>query len=145
MGKILKIQINKIKGAPPVLTESCVAVKGSGIEGDRHVGMGKREVCLCRKELLDWMEGQSVQGLCFKKHKENLLIEGFACEELTPGRRLAGKEVVLEISDFPKHCFAEECELAKAGIHCQLKEEFQMAQVVQSGTMHTGEEIVLKD
>lgn len=144
MGKILKVQINKKKGEPPILVESCNAVKGSGIEGDRHMGRGEREVCLCRRELLDWMESQEIQGLCFARHKENLLIEGFACEELSPGRQLAGEEVVLEISDFPKHCFEKECSLAKAGIRCQLKEEYQMARVVRSGTIRTGEQITLK-
>lgn len=144
MGKILKVQINKIKGEPPIVVESCTAVKGSGIEGDRHMGRGEREVCLCRKELLDWMQSQEIQGLCFARHKENLLIEGFACGELAPGRQLASEEVVLEISDFPKHCFEQECDLAKAGIRCQLREEYQMARVVRSGTIRTGENVTLK-
>lgn len=145
MGKVLKVQINEKKGAPPIVVESCRAVRGSGIEGDRHTGQGEREVCLCRKELLDWMESQEVQGLCFARHKENLLIEGFGHGELTPGRQLAGEEVILEISDFPKHCFENECDLAKAGIHCQLKEEYQMARILRSGTIHAGETVTLKE
>lgn len=143
MGKVLKVQINEKKGEPPVQVESCTAVKGRGIEGDRHIGKGEREVCLCRKELLDWMESQEIQGLCFARHKENLLIEGFGSGELIPGRQLAGEEVILEISDFPKHCFEGECDLAKAGIRCQLKEEYQMARIVQSGRVHTGETVTL--
>ena len=145
MGKVLKVQINETKGEPPIVVESCTAVKGSGIQGDRHTGKGKREVCLCRKEILDWMETQEIQGLCFARHKENLLIQGFADGELIPGRQLAGKEAVLEISDFPEHCFVEECDLAKAGIRCRLKEEYQMAWIVQSGTIRTGEELTLKE
>ncbi len=143
MGKVLKIQLNIKKGEAPVPVESCEAVEGSGIRGDRHVGRGERDVCLCRKELLDWMGEQDVQGLCFARHKENLLLEGFGDGELIPGRQLAGAEAVLEISDFPKHCFLEECGLAKAGIFCKLREEYQMARILRSGVIRTGEEMTL--
>ncbi len=143
MGKVLKIQLNIKKGEAPVPVESCEAVEGSGIRGDRHVGRGERDVCLCRKELLDWMGEQDVQGLCFARHKENLLLEGFGDGELIPGRQLAGAEAVLEISDFPKHCFPEECGLAKAGISCKLHEEYQMARILRSGVIRTGEEMTL--
>ena len=143
MGKVLKIQMNIKKGEAPGPVESCEAVEGSGIRGDRHVGRGERDVCLCRKELLDWMGEQDVQGLCFARHKENLLLEGFGDGELIPGRQLAGAEAVLEISDFPKHCFPEECGLAKAGISCKLREEYQMARILRSGVIRTGEEMTL--
>ncbi len=143
MGKVLKIQLNIKKGEAPVPVESCEAVEGSGIRGDRHVGRGERDVCLCRKELLDWMGEQDVQGLCFARHKENLLLEGFGDGELIPGRQLAGAEAVLEISDFLKHCFPEECGLAKAGIFCKLREEYQMARILRSGVIRTGEEMTL--
>ena len=143
MGKVLKIQLNIKKGEAPVPVESCEAVEGSGIRGDRHVGRGERDVCLCRKELLDWMGEQDGQGLCFARHKENLLLEGFGDGELIPGRQLAGAEAVLEISDFPKHCFPEECGLAKAGIFCKLREEYQMARILRSGVIRTGEEMTL--
>ena len=143
MGKVLKVQLNVRKGEPPVPVESCEAVKDSGIRGDRHTGRGEREVCLCRKELLDWMGEQKIQGLCFARHKENLLLEGFGDGELVPGKRLSGAEAVLEISDFPKHCFPEDCELAQAGIHCKLREEYQMARILQSGTIRVGEEMTL--
>ena len=143
MGKVLKIQLNIKKGEAPVPVESCEAGEGSGIRGDRHVGRGERDVCLCRKELLDWMGEQDVQGLCFARHKENLLLEGFGDGELIPGRQLAGAEAVLEISDFPKHCFPEECGLAKAGIFCKLREEYQMARILRSGVIRTGEEMTL--
>ena len=143
MGKVLKIQLNIKKGEAPVPVESCEAVEGSGIRGDRHVGRGERDVCLCRKELLDSMGEQDVQGLCFARHKENLLLEGFGDGELIPGRQLAGAEAVLEISDFPKHCFPEECGLAKAGIFCKLREEYQMARILRSGVIRTGEEMTL--
>lgn len=143
MGKVLKVQLNIKKGEPPVPVESCEAVAGSGIRGDRHVGKGERDVCLCRKELLDWMGEQKVKGLCFARHKENLLLEGFGDGELIPGRQLAGAEAVLEISDFPKHCFPEECELAKAGTVCKLREEYQMARILKSGVIRMGEEMTL--
>ena len=63
MGKVIKIQINEKKGAKPVVVETCTATAKVGIAGDRHVAMDKRDVCIYRKELLDWMEKQEIQGL----------------------------------------------------------------------------------
>ena len=144
MGKVIKIQINEKKGAKPVVVETCTATAKVGIAGDRHVAMDKRDVCIYRKELLDWMEKQEIQGLCFPPHKENLLVEGFADGEFLPGKRLVGEEVGLEISDFPEHCMPEECEFAKAGLRCLLREEYQMASIIKSGAIRTGEELTLR-
>lgn len=144
-GQIIKVQVNKVKGEPPIEVESCIAQEGTGIIGDRHVGMGERDVCICRKEILDWMQAQEIQGLCFARHKENLLIEGFESGVLVPGKYLEGKEVVLEISDFPKHCFPPKCPLAQARKKCHLKDEYQMARIIRSGTIHKNEEVVLKE
>ncbi len=79
MGKVLKVQLNIKKGEPPVPVESCEAVAGSGIRGDRHVGKGERDVCLCRKELLDWMGEQKVKGLCFARHRADSWPERKRC------------------------------------------------------------------
>lgn len=144
MGKIVKLQINKVKGEPPIEVEISVAEQGVGIIGDRHVGAGNRDVCICRKELVDWMESQEVQGLCFGRHKENVQLEGFSSEELIPGKYLVGEEVELEISDFPKHCFPEACEFAKTGKRCLLREEYQMARIIKSGTMKLDEHMDVK-
>lgn len=140
MGKIVKIQININKGEPPVPAESCQAVAGSGIVGDRHGGKKDREVCVARQEVLDWMARQDVKGLCFSRQKPNLVFEGFSHEELAPGKHLVGKETILKVSDIKKHCFPEECALTGAGIRCRLREEHQMAAVLRSGTIRIGEE-----
>ena len=66
-GKIIKVQINVTKGEKPVEVESCVAQEGVGIQGDRHIGCGARDVCICRKEIVDWMDAQEVKGLCFAR------------------------------------------------------------------------------
>jgi len=144
-GKIIKVQINVTKGEKPVEVESCVAQEGVGIQGDRHIGCGARDVCICRKEIVDWMEAQEIKGLCFARHKENLLIEGYGDNELIPGKILQANEVTLEISDFPKHCYPEMCDLAKAGIKCHLRQEYQMARIVKSGTIHQGETVSLQN
>ncbi len=142
MAKVLKLQITKKKGEPPVQADFLHLIEGVGIEGDWHAGRLDRAVCLCRKELRDWMEEQSVEGLCFSKQKENLLIEGFGAS-LRPGMLLRGREAVLEISDVPKHCFPETCARSQAGLSCQLRGEYQMARILRSGVLAVGEEIVL--
>ena len=113
MGKVLKIQLNIKKGEAPVPVESCEAVEGSGIRGDRHVGRGERDVCLCRKELLDWMGEQDVQGLCFYvmcavKHPVSASTVNLKCPiVIHPGTREA-RQVIMETEAYRmRHSLAE--------------------------------------
>lgn len=142
-GKVLRIKINPRKGGTPVHVDRCPVVQGSGMEGDWHTGQEDRAVCLCRKEILDWMDLQEVRGICFDKRKENFLLEGFDDGQLLPGVRLEGSEAVLEISGISKFCFGEECPLVREKIPCRLREEYQMARIVRTGTIRTGEELKL--
>ena len=73
------------------------------------------------------------------------MLEGFAHGELAPGTLLAGREVILKVSDIKKHCFPEDCALARAGIRCRLREEHQMAAVLRSGTIRAGEEFTAEE
>ena len=86
MALVIKTQICPAKGAPPQQVSRLPLIRGSGIEGDWHQGWGKRDVCIWRKEILDWMEAQPEPGFCFPKRKENLVLEGL--EAFQPGDRL---------------------------------------------------------
>ena len=143
MAKVMKTQICPEKGAHPQTVTHLNLIQGSGIEGDWHQGRGKRDVCILRKEILDWMESQPRQGFCFPKQKANLLIEGLDDNAFHPGDRLCFREVVLEVSDFPKHCFPEQCDYAKQGIPCKLRQEWQMAKILTSGIIYSGEEVTV--
>ena len=70
MALVLKTKINPERGVPPISVDGIRLIAGKGIAGDRHQELGKRDVCILRKEVLDWMEAQSVQGLCFSRYKE---------------------------------------------------------------------------
>ena len=142
MALVIKTQICPAKGSAPQVTDQLRLIRGSGIEGDWHQGWGKRDVCIWRKEILDWMEAQPVQGFCFPKRKENLILEGL--EAFRPGDRLCFQEVVLEVSDSAKHCFGEQCSYVKQGIPCQLRQEWQKAKILISGVIHPGEEVTLQ-
>lgn len=143
MALVLKTKINPERGVPPISVDGIRLIAGKGIAGDRHQELGKRDVCILRKEVLDWMEAQSVQGLCFSRYKENLLIEGFRDGELTPGSRLRFRNVDLEISDFSKQCFPEKCTFAQSCSFCKLRQEYPMARILTSGVIYPGEHVEL--
>ena len=140
---VLKTQFNPEKGGSPISADGIALIAGKGVEGDWHQGRGRRDVCLIRKEILDWMDDQPVQGLCFGEHKENLLIEGFPDGMLVPNSRLQFREAVLEISDFPKHCFPDRCAFAQTGEYCKLLQEYRMAKILTSGVIYPGERVEL--
>lgn len=143
MAIVLNTKINAERGIPPVSVNGIQMIAGKGIVGDWHQGMGKRDVCILRKEMLDWMKAQPVQGICFARYKENLLIEGFRDGQITPGTRMQFENVVLEVSDFPKQCFPESCAFAQSCGYCKLRQEYQMAKILTSGVIYPGERVEL--
>ena len=145
MALVLETKINSERGKPPVSVNGIRLITGQGVEGDRHQGLGTRDVCILRKEVLDWMESQPVRGLCFGRYKENLLIEGFRDGELVPGARIRFQNAVLEISDFSKHCSPAQCALAQSCGACRLRQEYQMARILTSGIVYPGERAELMD
>jgi len=93
-------------------------LKGIGIEGDFHQG-GEKQISLLSSEIRRWMETQTEKGLCFRRFRENILIEGLPLDELENGDLLTVGNAVLRVSKQSKHCYAE-CELFSKGAPCRL-------------------------
>lgn len=141
MARVTLLQITPEKGSLPRAVPALRLTAGEGIEGDWHRGRADRAVCIQRREVLAWMEAQEMTGACFRNQKANILIKGLEEGTLVPGARLRFREAVLEISPVPKYCFSEECALARQGIPCLLRAQWQMARILTSGVITTGETV----
>ena len=129
----------------PAIVENCLQLtEGMGIVGDFHGDGNDNQISIMTKELKDWMASQEVQGHCFRRFKENILIEGISLKRCMPGDFLVCDDVVLEITDFVKRCHSEICDFSKTGIPCIVTDEIRYARVVHGGVLKTGRLIMIK-
>jgi len=130
------IRYNK-KGEPGEVLEEVELIAGLGMEGNMHQG-GERQLCLLTAEVREWMDSCSEKGLCFRRFKENMLIEGLPDGVLRPGMLLQTGEAVLQVCESRKHCFTE-CWLVSHSIRCRLSECAIFAVVKHGGTVRVGD------
>jgi len=114
-----------------------------GIEGDYHRG-GDRQVSLLSAEVRQWVDAQAQEGLCFRRFRENMLIDGsidgMALDQIESGMLLSVGSAVLRVSGRGKRCF-DECALFAKGIPCRLSQCACFAAVTQSGIVRIGDSV----
>ena len=120
------------KKMPAVEEETLHLIEGEGIEGDCHSDGGDRQISLLSMEMREWMKAQEKPGFCFKKYKENLLLDGEAFQNLRPGMQLFIGETILEITEASKSCHPELCRLAETGA-CHMAGSSLFAKVIKGG------------
>ncbi len=123
---------------PAVVEESLLLQTDMGIVGDFHGDGDNNQISIQTKELKLWMDEQSQKGHCFKRFKENILIEGIDLGQCVPGDLLACGDVVLEITEFVKRCYPAICDFASTGISCKVTDGIRYARVKQGGTLKVG-------
>ena len=95
MPKVIAVCAGKDRQKPKTELEAALFVKGKGIYGDGHFGMGERQVSLLRSE--DISKAENSAGFPFPPGSlaENLVIAGLP-EDLSPGQTIRiGESVIL--------------------------------------------------
>ena len=110
--------------------------------GDFHQG-GDKQLTLMLTEAEEWMGEQKTPGLCFKRFKANILLEGCPQEYLETGSILrVGQDALVEITAQNKQCH-EGCALAVKGVPCKLAGLSAFGVVKQEGVISSGDPVVL--
>lgn len=135
-GKIVSLMRYPEKKKPAVTEEQLILRQGFGIEGDHHADGGERQISLLTVQEKQWMQAQAVKGFCFKKYKENILMDGVNLSECKKGDLLKCGEVVLELTSSIKSCHPELCSLVEEG-KCILAGSSRFAKVNEGGTIYT--------
>ena len=108
---------------------------GLGMEGNRHQG-GDKQLSLLIENIHDLHD--SKKGLCHRRFKENILIEGLPALPLGTCFQLG--EAIIRISDSHIHCYGE-CMLFSSDIQCNFPTSVAFAIVERSGVIHVGDDI----
>lgn len=144
---IKKMYVYPEKGADSIQVEELVFLEGKGIRGDFHADGGERQISLLTEDKKRWMEEQKIKGFCFRKYKENILLEVNSSSEaaengkeitICSGDLLEMGEAVLEVTESLKTCHPELCRLAQTGKSCLLAGGHSFAKVRKGGIAETG-------
>ena len=137
--RIAGLTLYRKKGEPGMALAEMTLLEELGVEGDFHQG-SERQVSLLSVETRRWMEAQTEQGLCFKRFRENILIEGLPLEDLDNGCLLSAGDAILRISMRNKRCY-DECRLFSKGIPCRLSGCAAFAVVDRGGVIRIGDSV----
>ena len=112
--------------------------KGVGLVGDAHAGTDK-EVSLLLNERVDELASKTAFSFPAGAFAENLLVEGLAWAECTPGKCLKAGEAILQITQIGK-----DPAISHSYNYCgfSLLPRFGIfAKVIQSGAVEPGDEV----
>ena len=126
------------KKMPGVKESKVIVEKSMGILGDHHADGGERQISLVAVFEKEWMERQELKGFCFKKYKENILLDGIDLRKCHSGNLLKCGDAVLELTGEIKSCYPELCKLAEYKENCILAGSCRFAKVKVSGVIEAG-------
>lgn len=126
------------KKMPAVKEQELLLKEEFGIEGDHHADGGDRQISLVTVSEKEWMNALEVKGFCFKKYKENILLDGVSLVQCKEGDLLICGDVVLELTGSIKSCHSELCKLAGEEGKCILAGSSRFAKVKRGGIIRTG-------
>jgi len=123
----------RLKGMPGVPMPEIRLLKGAGIQGDFH-----QDISLLSAGTRRWMEAHAEKGLCFRRFRENILIEGLPLEELDHNSLLSVGNAVLRIRVYGKPCY-NECGLYSTRTACRLSGRSVFAVAEQDEVIRIGD------
>ena len=131
------------KKAPAISEQQLILKEGFGIEGDHHADGGERQISLLTVKEKEWMKAQEVQGFCFKKYRENILLDEVSLLGCKKGDCILFEKAELELTESIKSCHPELCRLAGEGT-CILAGSSRFARVKKGGTICVGMQAEIK-
>jgi MOSC domain-containing protein YiiM len=145
MATVVAVCTSETKGVPKRDIKKGLFKQGYGMVGDAHASDAThRQVSLLDMSSIEKMRQQ---GLAIKPgdFAENITTEGIDLVSVPVGSRLlAGKEVILEITQIGKECHTG-CAIFKQVGKCIMPKEGVFASVIRGGTVKTGDSISIGD
>lgn len=139
-GTIKQLFLFPQKGQPGIELQSAICTKDVGIQGDRFANGGPKQVTAVDANTWNWVQTHPHAGLCFKKFKANIVIEGLDFSTLQAGDLLRCQDVLFQVSPAEKECFPD-CILSSKEIFCSLKSGVIYLKILDSGEIQTNSSI----
>ncbi|WP_302593144.1 MOSC domain-containing protein [uncultured Megasphaera sp.] len=141
MAVIEALCISTHRGTQKEQVAAATFVPDWGIEGDAHAGHWHRQVSLLASEQIEAFRarGADVGPGAFG---ENMVVRGIDFARLPVGTRLQSGTVLLELTQIGKECH-QHCTIYQAVGDCIMPRQGAFAKVLEGGTLHVGDELVV--
>jgi MOSC domain-containing protein YiiM len=140
LGYVESLQIQRKKGNPFEHVTSVELEALKGIVGDCHALGGEKQIALISSDTKQWITQQEIEGLCFSKFQENIVVDGLEFHLVNEGDILITDYASIEIAMYTKRCFPD-CALRQDNKPCELKLGTRFGKVLQSGKIQVGNRI----
>ncbi len=140
-GRVVSVNVAVEKGVAKEPRASVAFVAGHGIAGDAHAGPWHRQVSLLGDESVETMRARGAD-VAPGSFGENITTEGIVVQRLPVGARLRIGHALVVITQIGKECHDRCAIYAQVG-DCVMPREGVFAQVVQSGEVKPGDDIVV--
>ena len=143
MGKVIAICTSPAKGTQKTRIEEGTFIEDFGLEGDAHAGKWHRQVSLLSFEKIEEFRAKGAD-VAFGAFGENLIVEGYDFKNLPVGTRFRCGKVLLEMTQIGKECHSH-CQIYQRMGECIMPHEGVFAVVLEGGTIHVGDELLLQE
>ena len=142
-GVIRGICISPRRGTAKYPVETAKIVPDWGIEEDAHGGKWHRQISLLALEKIEAFREKGAD-VDFGAFGENLIVEGYDFKNLPVGTRFRCGKVLLEMTQIGKECHSH-CQIYQRMGECIMPHEGVFAVVLEGGTIHVGDELLLQE
>ena len=142
MGKVIAVCTSDRRGIQKHDVNSGYFEVNWGIDGDAHAGQWHRQVSLLSADKIAAFNEKGA-GVIPGAFGENLVVDGFDFRALPVGTLLRCGSVLLEMTQIGKECHSH-CEIYKKMGDCIMPREGVFARVLEPGTIHVGDEMVIE-
>ena len=143
MAKVKDVCISEKKGEQKHPVDEVLLKVDHGIVGDAHAGNWHRQVSLLSFEKIEEFRAKGAD-VAFGAFGENLIVEGYDFKNLPVGTRFRCGKVLLEMTQIGKECHSH-CQIYQRMGECIMPHEGVFAVVLEGGTIHVGDELLLQE
>ena len=109
----------------------------------QEAGKWHRQVSLLSFEKIEEFRAKGAD-VAFGAFGENLIVEGYDFKNLSVGTRFRCGKVLLEMTQIGKECHSH-CQIYQRMGECIMPHEGVFAVVLEGGTIHVGDELLLQE
>ncbi|MFZ5596321.1 MAG: ankyrin repeat domain-containing protein [Bacillota bacterium] len=135
MGKVLSINISRVKGIEKTPVEQAEIIEGWGLKGDAHGGDWDRQVSILPVESLEKVPPGKKEEVLQGGYTENFTISGIEPSELAAGSFVRINKAVINILHIGKDEFKEH------GRPYIVSREGRFGRVLRGGTVKVGDDV----
>ena len=143
MGRIVAICMSTKKGIQKKEIEETNLIEKFGLEGDAHGGDWHRQVSLLSYESIENFKDKGAE-VDFGSFGENLIVQGIDFFFFSIGKRVAGENFELEVTQIGKECHTRCSIYTKMG-DCIMPREGVFAVVIKGGHIKKNDKIEIKE